>query len=88
VLKEQNRAFNVNPPPRLVMSKIKRWIEDPGSQGDDVFAPITTKGGRYTCLTMSSLDELGQHWRVVEQKLSIPEDSPMHSIISLFNKAG
>jgi hypothetical protein len=33
---------------------------------------------------MSSPDELRQQWHVAEKKLSIPNDSPMHSITSLF----
>jgi hypothetical protein len=60
VLKEQNRAFKVNPPPKLVMSKIQGWIKDPASQGDGAFTPITAEVDRYTCLTMSSLDKLRQ----------------------------
>jgi hypothetical protein len=58
VLKEQNRAFNVDPPPKLVMSKIQCWIKDPATQGDDAFAPIIAEVDRYTCLTMSSPYEL------------------------------
>ena len=43
VLKEQNHAFNVEPPPKLVMSKIKHWIKDPGSEGDDASAVIAVE---------------------------------------------
>jgi hypothetical protein len=58
VLKEQNRAFNVDPPSKLVMSKIQHWIKDPGSEGDDTSILIAAELDRYSCLTMSSPNEL------------------------------